>query len=135
MIKETFGMTDEDFKTTAVGLEEVKFSEPISLSPNNLPFEKLVGKENINRFLHEAQVFTEKPCMTYSGSERIVENVPDAVLYPRNDEEIEKIVAYCNEHHPRLSSGWKHGHQGHGMHERGNSPRFEKAHEQSHRSQ
>ena len=26
----------------------------------------------------------------------IVENVPDAVLYPRNDEEIEKIVAYCN---------------------------------------
>lgn len=39
LIKETFGMTDEDFKTTReLGLEEVKFSEPISLSPEQLAF-------------------------------------------------------------------------------------------------
>ncbi len=31
--------------------------------------------------------------------EGIVENVPDLVLYPSTHEEIEKIVAYCNEKH------------------------------------
>lgn len=102
LIKETFGMTDEDFKTTReLGLEEVKFSELISLSPEQLAFfEKLVGKENIktDSYTRLKSSYGKTMYDLLRLRKGIVENVPDAVLYPRNDEEIEKIVAYCNEH-------------------------------------
>jgi len=30
---------------------------------------------------------------------RIIENIPDAVLCPRSQEDLEQIVRYCHEHH------------------------------------
>jgi alkyldihydroxyacetonephosphate synthase len=101
LMKEVFEMTDDDFKVKQeMGLEPVEIDVPCKLSKEVLnKFADIVGEENVvtdgyNR-LRVAYGKTMVDLMRLR--KKIVENLPDAVLYPRDREDIIKIVAYCNE--------------------------------------
>ena len=100
MMKEQFGLTDDDFKayTEDRGFDEVKFDLPIALSNKQLDaFRGIVGAEFVRTDdyarLSVAYGKTMYDLMRLRG--KIVENVPDAVLYPDTKEQIERIVAVC----------------------------------------
>ena len=100
MLKEQFGLTDGDFQqyTEDLGFDEVKFDLPISLSDAQLDaFREIVGAEFVRTDdyarLSVAYGKTMYDLMRLRG--KIVENVPDAVLYPDTKEQIERIVAVC----------------------------------------
>jgi alkyldihydroxyacetonephosphate synthase len=102
LMKETFGMTDEDFKAKRkMGLETVDFDVPVKLSREHLDaFAGIVGAENVKTDNYtRLQVAYGKTMLDLMRlREGIAENLPDAVLYPRDRNDIEQIVRYCNEH-------------------------------------
>ncbi len=101
LIMETFGVTQEDLKKPInLGLEKIEGERPISLSKAQLAFfASLCGEENVKTDLYS------RVAHSYGGAmidalrlrNKIIENIPDAVVCPRNQDEIEKLVAYCNE--------------------------------------
>lgn len=101
LMKKTFNMTDEDFKSRQnMGLEKVAYNKPISLSKEQIEaFKKIVGKENVKTDEYSRlQIAYGKTMMDLMRlREGIVENVPDLVLHPRSKEDIQQIVKYCNE--------------------------------------
>ncbi|MDD2452121.1 MAG: FAD-binding oxidoreductase, partial [Sulfurovum sp.] len=53
-------------------------------------FEEMVGKEN---------VYSDKAhLIAYSYDATRTRFEPDAVVFPRNEEDVSHILAYCNEH-------------------------------------
>lgn len=100
LMKETFEMTDEDFKEKKeMGLEKVEFDAPINLSEKQLAaFESIVGKENVktDNYTRLSVAYGKTMIDLMRLRKNIAENLPDAVLYPRNREDIIKIVEYCN---------------------------------------
>ena len=101
LMKKTFNMTDEDFKhKQKLGNEKVEYNKPIKLTPKQVKaFKDIVGEENVKEDNYSRlQVAYGKTMIDLMRlREGIVENVPDLVLHPRNKEDIEKIVKYCNE--------------------------------------
>ncbi len=101
LMKENFGLTDDDFKTKyKTGLEKVKLNIPPKLSPTQISvFEEIVGSGNVklDELTRLKTAYGKTMLDAMRLREGIAENLPDAVLYPRSKEEIEKIVAYCNE--------------------------------------
>lgn len=101
LIKETFNLTDSDFQNyRELGLEEVKFSKPITLTEEQLAFfESVVGKENVKTddYSRLASSYGKTMYDLLRLRKGIVENIPDAVIYPRSDEDIEKIISFCNQ--------------------------------------
>lgn len=101
LIKETFNMTDDDFKSPKkTGLDKVSFNKPISLSNEQINyFISIVGEENVKTDDYSRlQVAYGKTMVDVMRlREGIVENIPDLVLHPRNKYDIQKIVNYCNE--------------------------------------
>ena len=102
MIKETFGLTDADFDhyTEDLGLDEVQFDAPIALSEAQLDaLRAIVGPEYLRTDdyarLSVAYGKTMYDILRLRG--KIVENIPDAVLYPDTKDQIEQIVAYCQQ--------------------------------------
>lgn len=101
LMKKTFGMTDEDFKTPInTGYEPVQFDRPIGLSEAQIEaFREIVGEANVKTDDYSRlQIAYGKTMLDAMRlREGIVENIPDIVLHPRSKEDIVKIVAYCNE--------------------------------------
>ncbi|MEG0338516.1 MAG: FAD-binding oxidoreductase [Oscillospiraceae bacterium] len=102
LIKEKFGLDDEYFKNYKedLGFDEVKLIAPIKLTNVQLDaFRQIVG----NDFVHTDDY--SRLSVAYGKTmydilrlrNKITENMPDAVLYPDNKEQIEKIVAYCEQ--------------------------------------
>ena len=102
LMKEMFGMTDGDFKAREkMGLETVDFDMPSKMAKEHLDaFASIVGAENVKTDNYtRLQVAYGKTMLDLMRlREGIVENLPDAVLYPRDKSDIEKIVPYCNDH-------------------------------------
>ncbi len=100
LVKELYGMTDDDFKERKdLGLEPVKYDIPVTLDKKHLKaFEKIVGKDNITTDdYHRLSVsYGQTMYDLLRLRKKIVENVPNAVLYPENKEQIVEIVDYCN---------------------------------------
>ncbi|MDD4000094.1 MAG: FAD-binding oxidoreductase [Bacilli bacterium] len=100
LIKETFHLSDDDFKKhRELGLEEVSFKKEISLSVEQINyFKEIVGAENVatDDFSRLSVAYGKTMYDLLRLRKGIVENVPDAVIYPRTKEEIEKIVTYCS---------------------------------------
>lgn len=101
LMKKTFNMTDEDFKTTEkMGLEKVDFDRKINLSEQQInTFKNIVGNENVKSDSYSRlQIAYGKTMLDLMRlREGIVENIPDLVIHPRNKEDIIKIVSFCNE--------------------------------------
>jgi alkyldihydroxyacetonephosphate synthase len=101
MVKDVFQMTDADFdRPHEEGNERVECAVPTRLSDGQIrAFEAIVGTENVNtddyaRVKYGAGKTMEEAMKLRKG---IVERVPDLVLHPRNREDVQKIVAFCNE--------------------------------------
>lgn len=101
LMKKTFNMTDEDFKTPQkTGLEQVKYDIKGALTEAQInTFKEIVGAENVKEDDYSRlQIAYGKTMVDLMRlREGIVENVPDLVLHPRSKEDIEKIVKFCNE--------------------------------------
>lgn len=102
LMKKVFNMTDEDFnERQKMGLEKVDFDNPINLSKENIDkFIEIVGEENvkIDNYSRLQIAYGKTMIDLMRLREGIVENIPDIVLHPRNKEDIQNIVKYCNEH-------------------------------------
>jgi alkyldihydroxyacetonephosphate synthase len=101
VIKQTFNLTDDYFKEKQeVGLEEVDVEVPINLSEEQVnKFIKIVGNDNV-----KLDTYTRLK-VSYGNTmidlmrlrKKIIENIPDIVLYPSNKTQIEQIVSYCSD--------------------------------------
>jgi alkyldihydroxyacetonephosphate synthase len=101
MIKEEFSMTDEDFRTKKdQGLESVALNRPNALENHHRgSFEAIVGKENVtsddySRVKYALGKTSEEMMELRKG---IINKVADLVVHPRTKEDVQHIVAYCNE--------------------------------------
>ncbi len=100
MIKEEFGLTDKDFDhyTENLGLDEVDFDVPITLTETQLAaLRAIVGDEFLRTdpYARLSVAYGKTMYDILRLRNKIIENIPDAVLYPDNKEQIEKIVAFC----------------------------------------
>lgn len=83
-----------------MGLEEIKFDEPSKLSKDQIKaFSDIVGADNVSEdSLTRVKVAYGKTMIDIMRlRDKIIENVPDLVVYPTTSDEIEKIVKFCNE--------------------------------------
>jgi alkyldihydroxyacetonephosphate synthase len=96
-----FGMSNEDFQQPVhMGLEPFEFQDAAVFDCDLLArLEAIVGSENvITDAYHRARV-------SYGGGmldalrlrHKTIENIPDAVVYPRSRADVEAIVEICNE--------------------------------------
>jgi alkyldihydroxyacetonephosphate synthase len=102
LMKEHFGLTDEDFtRKQNEGLEQVPDSVPSGLAEEHVQaLAAIVGRENLKRDTYSRLEVAYGKTMwdLYRLREGIMENLPEAVLHPGSREEIEEIVAYCHRH-------------------------------------
>jgi alkyldihydroxyacetonephosphate synthase len=101
LMKETFELTDEDFKAKQEeGLEQVDYDLPIGLNADQIAkFKEICGEENVLEDSYSRLNIAYGKTMVDLMRLRkgIVENVPDLAINPRSKEDIQAIVAYCNE--------------------------------------
>ncbi|MDF2674160.1 MAG: Alkylglycerone-phosphate synthase [Clostridiales bacterium] len=101
LMKKTFNMTDEDFKTPQkMGLEKVSYNKQINLTKEQIEtFINIVGDENVRMDEYSRlQIAYGKTMIDLMRlREGIVENIPDLVLHPRSKEDIVNIVKYCSQ--------------------------------------
>lgn len=99
--KKIFGMTDDDFKERKkLGLEQVDFDIPVKLPNTHIKaLAKIVGESNCSTENYErlSVAYGQTMLDLMRLREKIVENLPDVVLYPETREQIIAIVSYCNE--------------------------------------
>jgi len=104
MLKDAFHLKDEDFHkfTEDLGTDEVKLKDcPIKLKKENIEFfKKIVGKDFVRTddYARASVAYGKTMYDIMRARHKIFKNVPDCVIYPSETEQIEKIVAYCNEH-------------------------------------
>ncbi len=100
MMQEVLGMTEEDFSTKRhEGNEPVRLERGSQLRGDQVErFEKIVGEENVatddySRVKHSHGKVVDE---ALDLRRKIVRHVCDAVVHPRDKQEVEEIVAYCN---------------------------------------
>lgn len=101
MVKETFALTDADFDhyTEDLGLDEVRFDAPIRLTERQLAaLRDIVGADYVRTddYARLSVAYGKTMYDILRLRNKIVENVPDAVLYPDSKQQIEQIVAFCS---------------------------------------
>lgn len=102
LMKDLFHLKDEDFQayTEDLGLEEVDFDIPVNMEDRHIArFKEICGgdfvrTDNYSR-LSVAYGKTMYDIMRLRN--KIVENLPDVVAYPDTKEQVEEIVAYCQQ--------------------------------------
>jgi len=102
LLKNIFGLTDDDFRkyTEDLGLDDVEFDIPIKLTDEDIAsFKDIVGEDFVrtDSYARMSVAYGKTMYDIMRLRNHIVENVPDAVLYPDTKEQIEGIVAYCQE--------------------------------------
>ena len=100
LLKAKFGLTDADFQSYSedVGFEAVHFDLPITLNERELDeFRAIVGNDYVRTddYARLSVAYGKTMYDVLRLRNKIVENVPDAVLYPDTKGQIEHIVAYC----------------------------------------
>ena len=100
LMKEVFQLTDDSFRQYRedLGLDEVRYDIPSGLSEERLAaFRGIVGDDytRADDYSRLSVAYGKTMYDIMRLRNKIVENVPDAVLYPDTKEQIEQIVAYC----------------------------------------
>ena len=98
-----FGMADDFLHEyqQPLGLEEVKFDIPVKLDAVHIEAMKaIVGAEFVRAddYARFSVAYGKTMYDILRARNKIVENVPDIVVYPGSREQIEQIVAYVTEH-------------------------------------
>lgn len=102
MVKETFNLDDEFFKDYKedLGFEEVKYDIKCNLSRNQIDrFKEIAGEEFVRTddYSRLSVAYGKTMYDILRLRNKIVENIPDAVIYPDSKKQIEEIVKYCTE--------------------------------------
>lgn len=102
LMKNVFQLEDLDFRTPQnLGLENINVEIPPQIASVHLEaFKRIVGNEN-----YSGDTYSRVKASYGKGMidllrlrNKIIENIPDAVLRPRDENDIEKIVNYCNQY-------------------------------------
>lgn len=101
-IKEKLNLSDEDFITpTDMGLDKIEYAATRALSDSDiLEFEAMLGKINVKKDV-VSRVNAAYGKGVYDNlrlRDKIIENIPDVVLTPVNEEQIVSIMKYCISH-------------------------------------
>jgi alkyldihydroxyacetonephosphate synthase len=100
MMKNIFGMTDDDFiEKSKEGHDRVKCSQKIKLSRAQISaVQKIVGPENVSADDYSRVKYANGKTMEETLKLRNNINGPaaDLVVHPRDKEDVRKIVRYCN---------------------------------------
>ena len=100
MLKETFGMTDADFKKPRFeGNEKVTIDHAISLSADDIKaITKIAGKKNVSTDNYSRVKYSHGKTVDEAVDLRHqkVLHVPDIVVHPKDKNDVRKIVGYCN---------------------------------------
>ncbi|HSV85316.1 MAG TPA: FAD-binding oxidoreductase [Levilinea sp.] len=101
LAREVFGMKDEDFaQPVNLSLEAFEREIPVKLAEQQIArMREVVGAENVTTDTYA------RTRVSYGGGmidalrlrKKIIENLPDVVVAPRNRADVEAIVRYCNE--------------------------------------
>lgn len=101
MIKQDFGLTDNDFRVKAdEGLGIVHIDRPVRLEARHRErMEDICGKDNVNTDDYSRVKFaygktTEEMMELRKG---MVREVADLVVHPRSKEDVRRIVEYCSQ--------------------------------------
>ncbi|MCG8451908.1 MAG: FAD-binding oxidoreductase [Spirochaetales bacterium] len=101
LMKKTFGLDDQHFHHKGPeGNEPVPPQSDSQLDPRYAAqFKQILGKDHVSEALYDRLSVAYGKTMydLYRLREHIIENIPDAVLYPGEQAEIEAIVAYCHQ--------------------------------------
>ncbi len=102
MLKETFHLDDEFFKEYKenLGFDKVEYDIPIKLTENQIKkFKEIVGEDYVRTddYARLSVAYGKTMYDILRLRNKIVENIPDAVIYPDTKEQIEKIVEFCSE--------------------------------------
>ena len=99
-IKDTFNLTDDDFrKTVTEGNETVSFKKKISLTKTDLSaIAKITGPENISTDNYDRLKFSTGKTVEEAVNlrEGRVDRVSAAVVHPENKDQVGKIISYCS---------------------------------------
>ena len=100
LMQQKFHLTETDFQTYTedIGFDKVAFNLPITLPLSDIErFSEIVGAEfvRMDDYARLSVAYGKTMYDVLRLRNKIVENVPDAVLYPDTKEQIEDIVAYC----------------------------------------
>ena len=100
IMKEKFGLSDDSFEQYRenLGLDDVEFDLPVNLSDYQLDvFRGIIGADFVRTddYSRLSVAYGKTMYDILRMRNKIVENVPDAVLYPDTKEQIEEIVEYC----------------------------------------
>ena len=103
LVKEEFGLTDEDFKSRKnEGDEIVELpNSPLKLQKQHIEaISGIVGEENISTRDYDRLKYSTGKTAEESRElrEREIKEVADLIVHPRNKEDVQKIIVYCNEH-------------------------------------
>lgn len=98
-IKEKLNLSDEDFITpTDMGLDRIEYAATRTLSDEDiLEFEAMLGKINVKKDV-VSRVYAAYGKGVYDNlrlRDKLIENIPDVVLTPVNEEQITSIMKYC----------------------------------------
>lgn len=101
MLKTEFGMTDEDFKKKQFeGNEKVALSQKPRLSDEQIrKFKEFVGEENVSAddYLRAKYSCGQTLKEVMELRRNTLPKVTDLVVHPRDKNDVQKIVQYCNE--------------------------------------
>ncbi|MEG1525079.1 MAG: FAD-binding oxidoreductase [Clostridia bacterium] len=102
MVKEKFHLDDAFFSDYRenTGFDQVAFNQPIRLTEAQInSFRDIVGGEFVRTddYARLSVAYGKTMYDLMRLRNKIIENVPDAVLYPDTKEQIEQIVAYCQQ--------------------------------------
>ncbi|HAF31226.1 MAG TPA: FAD-binding oxidoreductase [Bacteroidales bacterium] len=100
VIKEKFGFTDSELQQThLLGNQIVKLDKTCQISQNIIDqFIKIVGEENLKTddFSRANHSYGKYYRDLLKLRKEEIPTPPDAVIYPKSDEDIEKILEICN---------------------------------------
>lgn len=103
MLKDTFKMTDDDFKqyNANLGLDKVKFDCPkrVVTDEDIAFFKSILGDDFVrdDDYSRLSVAYGKTMYDLLRLRQKKIENLPDVVLYPDDKSQIEKMVAYCVE--------------------------------------
>ena len=99
LIKESFHMVDADFQKPVLKMDLFNKEIPVHLPTRHVSaLTKIVGKQNLHSetYLRTRASYGAGMLDALRLRNEIIENIPDLVLWPRNQADIEKIVGYCD---------------------------------------
>lgn len=99
LMKDVFGISDAEFQTPNFGMEKLEADIPIKLGASHVnKLTAMVGSENVRTDTYSRTKAAYGAGMVDALRLRnhIIENIADLVLCPRNQENIETIVQYCD---------------------------------------